>query len=290
LSLPVSRRRFLLAAAATATAGAAGVAGYAALVAPNALDITEHGLPSAATGAAVVTIAQVSDLHARAIDRRVERVAQAVARLAPDIILLTGDVIDRRWTIPVLEDFLRLLPASAAKIAISGNWERWCDFDQRRLEPVYERHGAQLLVNRSVVIEQRGRRILFTGLDDLRGGVPDLQAALRGVDPEDSHLLLAHCPAQRDDLAPSRSPDSARTSTWPESLGVHRPIAMLSGHTHGGQVRPLGITLWTPPGSGRYVSGWYRDGSIPLYVSRGLGSTGIPVRLNATPEIALFRI
>jgi predicted MPP superfamily phosphohydrolase len=64
---------------------------------------------------------------------------------------------------------------------------------------------------------------------------------------------------------------------------------MLSGHTHGGQVAPFGRPLYRPRGSGRYVSGWYRDADrVPMYVSRGIGTSVVPIRLGAVPEIAVF--
>ncbi len=60
---------------------------------------------------------------------------------------------------------------------------------------------------------------------------------------------------------------------------------MLSGHTHGGQLSLFGFAPLRPNGSGRYVSGWYRDGAIALYVSRGLGVSILPVRIGVVPEI-----
>ena len=63
---------------------------------------------------------------------------------------------------------------------------------------------------------------------------------------------------------------------------------MLSGHTHGGQVTFGGWAPVTPVGSGRYVAGWYRGSAIPLYVSRGLGETALPIRFGCPPEIAVF--
>jgi predicted MPP superfamily phosphohydrolase len=63
---------------------------------------------------------------------------------------------------------------------------------------------------------------------------------------------------------------------------------MLSGHTHGGQIAPFGIAIKLPHGSGGYVSGWSRDDGGPLYVSRGIGTSLVPIRIGATPELAQF--
>ena len=65
---------------------------------------------------------------------------------------------------------------------------------------------------------------------------------------------------------------------------------ILSGHTHGGQIRLPGLTLYTPPGSGRYVSGWYRDTLAPLYVSRGIGTATIRMRFFCPPELPVFTL
>jgi hypothetical protein len=68
----------------------------------------------------------------------------------------------------------------------------------------------------------------------------------------------------------------------------HPVDLLLAGHTHGGQVAPFGLALTLPSGSGRYVAGWYRDAGPPMYVSRGIGTSLIPVRLGATPELVRF--
>src|SRR2546430_12988376 len=69
-----------------------------------------------------------------------------------------------------------------------------------------------------------------------------------------------------------------------------RPAAVLSGHTHGGQMRLPFYTPYTPYGSGRFVAGWYRDTLAPLYVSRGIGTVGIPARLFCPPELPIFTL
>jgi predicted MPP superfamily phosphohydrolase len=63
---------------------------------------------------------------------------------------------------------------------------------------------------------------------------------------------------------------------------------MLSGHTHGGQIAPFGLAPFRPRGSGRYVSGWYRDAVPALYVSRGIGTSVIDARYRAVPEVPVF--
>jgi predicted MPP superfamily phosphohydrolase len=71
---------------------------------------------------------------------------------------------------------------------------------------------------------------------------------------------------------------------------VPRPAAIISGHTHGGQVRLPLYTPYTPYGSGRFVAGWYRDTLAPLYVSRGIGTVVLPARLFCPPELPIFTL
>ena len=103
--------------------------------------------------------------------------------------------------------------------------------------------------------------------------------------PRRGHIfsLLAHCPEQRDTLTRD-----------PAAQGIV-PDLVLSGHTHGRQVKVLGRALALPSGSGRYVEGWYEgdaekggQANAPLYASRGIGTLLLPIRLGSTPEIAVF--
>lgn len=232
-------------------------------------------------------IVQLSDLHLQDVGHHEQRVAERVKELRPDLVLLTGDSIDRRDRLPQLAEFLSLLPAAKEALAILGNWEHWSGVDLRALRTTYARHGVQLLRNESVTLSFPAGRLLVTGLDDLVGGRPDLHTAVRDVAPQRNHLLLAHCPAQRDSLARhgGAAPFEGLQRTDPALL---EPQLMLAGHTHGGQVRFGGWSPFRPQGSGRYVSGWYRGGDVDMYVSRGLGTSVLPARIGSPPEIAVF--
>jgi predicted MPP superfamily phosphohydrolase len=270
----MTRRDFL-------SLGALGVAALgtdAFAIEPNRVEVTRHRL-GRPDGSQPLRIAQLSDLHLRAVGFHERRVAARVTELATDLVLLTGDSIDRADKLRELDEFLALLPASISKYAILGNWERWARVGLDRLAAVYAGHGCRLLVNESAEIQHGERRLLITGLDDLLGGRPDLTHALRGMSPTANHLLLEHCPGYRG--------DPVLNSADRTSAGFHMQY-MLSGHTHGGQIAPLGWAPHTPRGSGRYVSGWYAQESPQLYVSRGIGTTVIPARIGSVPEIAFF--
>ena len=165
--------------------------------------------------------------------------------------------------------------------------------DLEALARLYARRNGRLLVNETAVHLHRGRRLGITGLDDLVGGRPDLLAAVEGVEPADARVLLAHCPAHRDRLRADHAEVRVggalvRPGVDLDALGFRM---MLSGHTHGGQVAFFGAAPVVPQGSGRYLRGWFRDpGEIPMYVSRGIGTSMLPVRFGSVPEVAVFTL
>lgn len=222
-------------------------------------------------------IVQVSDLHLKQFNNRARKIADRVNKLKPDIVVFTGDSIDRTEQLSGFEQFLSLLDRQTPKYAIPGNWEYWAGIDLKLLTRIYATYNCRLLINESVLHRDRDRSLLITGVDDLVNQ-PNLIKSLQGISPHANHLLLAHSPAYRDTFSNDEL----------QILAEYKPQLMLSGHTHGGQLALFGFAPLRPSGSGRYVSGWYRDGAIPLYVSRGLGVSVLPVRLGAVPEISYF--
>lgn len=277
------RRDLLRGGAALLTGGALAAVVDGFCLTPFHLDVSHHQLgvratPSSADSAATVPpdgrhlrIAHLSDLHLSRVGTLEESVLAAVHRLAPDLLVITGDSLSTPQGEGPLLDFLAACPDVPHRLAILGNWEINSGVPVARLRSLHERHGFDLLVNRSVTLAVAGRSVRVTGFDDVRQGRPDPVAALAGEEPCEHHLVLAHCPIHRDKLA----------------LPFEHPADLvLSGHTHGGQVAPGGVALLTPPGSGRYVAGWYRDGGPPLFVSRGIGTSTFPIRIGSVPELA----
>lgn len=270
----VSRRRLLTAGGAIAVGvpAACGIDGL--FITPRRLHTSDHLVASRAPRAdAILRLIQISDLHLHRIGHLETKLLEALHDSPADVIVFTGDMLDRRVDLWQLETFLRECPTGPRRFAILGNWEYEAGVPREALERLYDSHGIELLVNRSVELSAAGTRVRITGLDDLRGGTPDMAAALHDATPTPNHLLLAHCPLSRDVV------------TMP---GSHPVDLVLAGHTHGGQVAPFGVALTLPAGSGRYVAGWYRDAGPPMYVSRGIGTSLIPVRLGATPELVRF--
>lgn len=281
----LSRRQWL---AGTAGLVAAGSAANAFAIEPGRVVVTRHRVGNG-TASTPIRITQLSDLHLQSVGAHEERIARAVAELQPNLVVVTGDAIDRADSLAVLNDFLALLPP-VPKLAILGNWEYWGHVDRAALTRTYAKWNCRLLCNESTVLSFGNRNLVVTGLDDLVGGRPDSAAAFADLGAAPNHLLLAHCPMHRDIYRATlpRAPHTVGAAKPEPAVFPPVPQLMLAGHTHGGQIAPFGWAPIRPRGSGRYVSGWYRDAPTAMYVSRGLGTSIVPARLGAVPEVAHF--
>src|SRR5919109_224331 len=230
-----TRRRSVFAAGAAVTV----VGAEAFILEPRRLTVTRHRI---GTGQRPLRVVHLTDLHLRGIHSFESGVAAMTTQLEPDVIVFTGDSIDRRDGIGVLDDFLGLLVPDTPKYAVLGNWDYWSGASVAEIRQVYERHRCRLLINETIVHDADGRQLRLTGADDLVAGRPDVATASVTGDGV-PHILLAHCPAYREHA---------------ERAAGGRFDCMLSGHTHGGQIRLFGFAPVLPRGSGGYVSGWYR--------------------------------
>jgi predicted MPP superfamily phosphohydrolase len=286
--MKISRRQFLK-SACWVTAGAIGADGL--FIEPERVTVTRHDMGSRTDGGQVVLrVAHLSDLHLKGIGSHERRIASFLSELRPDLVLLTGDIIDRKDRLPLLAPFLDLLDRKTTKFAVLGNREYYPGLDVGGMRKVYESRNTQLLINESALYSHHGRPVLITGLDDATVGSPDIRGAMGGFSPQPNHILLEHSPAYCDRIPSEAGPlKFVRPGTSKDRTpDCYTVSCVLAGHTHGGQVAPFGMALILPAGSGRYVSGWYLDAPLPLYVSRGLGTTILPVRLGSPPEIAVF--
>lgn len=261
----LTRRRFLIGSGLGLAAAGGLVEGL--LLEPNRLSISSHVLGTERPGATPIRLAVLADLHLESISDLHERIAHAIRQAGPSIVLLVGDSIDSVANLPLLSEFLRLLPTTGRRVATLGNWEHWSGVDLSELRRVYEDGGTELLVNEGIAVRDG---VSLFGTDDALAGSPDLEGLPRG--PGHETVILSHSPAFRDSLPAT-------------TAGVR---AVISGHTHGGQVAIGGWAPIRPPGSGAYVSGWYRETGPDLFVSRGIGTSLIPVRLGSPPELALI--
>jgi predicted MPP superfamily phosphohydrolase len=270
----LTRRAALGALGALSVAGLGGAVG---LRGANSLHVEPSGPPGGPVhGGSPIRVALVTDLHAPHSWVPAEELADAVRRFDPHLLFVGGDSIDRKGEEAQVR-LLEALPARHAKFASLGNHERWCGCEISRLRREYERADVRLLVNEAATVELDGRAVQVVGLDDWRAGRPDyalVRDDSRGWRDAGHRFVVGHCPAAFDDL---------RRATA-------LPFDVVAGHTHGGQIAPLGVPIFLPYGSGSYVKGWYGGGERRqrLYVSRGVGNIGVPLRLGSPPELALL--
>jgi predicted MPP superfamily phosphohydrolase len=267
-----SRRSFLITAA-----GACGavMGGDAFAVEPANVLVSRHEVPIPGLAPAFegIRLAQVTDVHFPGNVAAARAALAHLQREKPEIVVLTGDMTEHAWALDWVAAFAREARGSLATVATLGNWE-YLAGAASRAGAVYRDVGVELLVNAHRDIRVGSSSLLLVGLDDPVLGRPDLPAARAGLPSDGSEIWLVHAPGF--------------VSRAPEVSSV--PAFILSGHTHGGQIRLPLLPAYTPAGSGRFVAGWYRDTFAPLYVSRGIGTTTIPARFNCPPELPIFTL
>ncbi|TFG53522.1 MAG: metallophosphoesterase [Gemmatimonadales bacterium] len=271
----ITRRRFL---AIGTTVAAGTLVPSLGPAESNRVSLTRHrvrvpGLPSSLDR---MRIAQVSDLHLYdGVHPVADDVLALLDRERPDLVVLTGDQWDRMEGSRTLSHWLRSLPGSLPVIAVLGNHEYWAGTTTAQAERIHEQAGAALLVNRAETCAINGAALTIVGLDDLRAGQPDAMTAAGAALPGVPQIWLIHEPGHVDLVE------------WPDAA---EPALILSGHTHGGQIRLPGVPPVLPWGSGSYLAGWYRTSAGPMYVSRGVGSIGIRTRFRCPPELPIFTL
>jgi hypothetical protein len=266
----LSRRDFLKGAAALGTAALAAPAARAsASDGPRVERVTFalHGLDPRHDG---LRLAQLSDIH---VGERTpaERIAAAIAianAFEPDLVALTGDFLSRdRGGVPLVRE--QLAGLAAPTVAVLGNHDH--RVDAGGTSAALASLGYAVLRNQHTQLRLRGARLSVIGVDDLLTGHADPARALAGV-PRGSRLVLAHGPRTADRLR-----------------GAGEPLLVLSGHTHGGQINFPGLTPFLLRALARepYDRGLFRLGPVQLYVNRGIGCSGVGLRINSDPEVTL---
>lgn len=280
-----ARRRFLRQTTAMGTAlAAAGVlhGRREAYADPEVvhLDLAFPDLPPGLDG---LRIAQISDLHTGPLVKPalVARWRTLVQAERPELLLVTGDFVDSlpQEAASVAEAF-RDFPAPLGRFAILGNHDYFTD--PRPIWATLEAGGFRMLENRWELVERNGDRLALVGLQDpmarhghfrdIRYGPgPSPELAVKGLPEGLWRICLSH-----------------RPSDWNLARRTGARLT-LSGHTHGGQVNLIpGVSSALMLGP--YTAGLYRKGPDALYVNRGLGVVGIPVRVGARPEITIITL
>lgn len=272
-----SRRRFLRVGVGAGVGFVAVVGGYASLWEPFDYEVTERdvfikGLPGGFEGFRIVQLTDVH--HSRLVSLgEVRRVVELARGVKADLVALTGDfVTSRRRYIEPCAEVLGELGAEHGVWAVLGNHDHYVDGEL--VARALGRAGVGVLGNANTVLRRGGDELQLAGVDDWGWGKADWGRALKGLRRERPTVLLSHEPGVLD---------------LPETRGLS---LVLSGHTHGGQIclpvlgAPVSY-LWK---EFRYLRGLYEREGTQLYVSRGTGVIGVPVRFGARPEVAVLRL
>jgi predicted MPP superfamily phosphohydrolase len=235
------------------------------------LEMTHPALPDGFDG---YTLLFLSDLHAASVPEVLVKAAARIPELKFEVAVLGGDyqcfgVPSAKETCRFMAPLLSALRAKAPIYGVLGN------HDRHDLPPEMEQHGVEMLINRHVVLERGGDRLILVGLDDIHAFYSEAApAALRQL-PEGFRIAVIHSPEFAEQAA------AAGVSLY------------LAGHTHGGQVclpggRPI-ITAMERRHDPVAVAQWNCHG-MRGYTSSGLGSGTPPVRFNCRPEMVLITL
>ncbi len=272
-----TRRRFLRRGVYGLTAVSLGGTAYGMIVGRNECDVNEQeiripGLPPAFNGFA---IGLVTDVHSSVYMTKadMDEYVRRLNDLGTDVIAIGGDMVNSSVdeVYPFAEAFSKL-KAPMGIFGVLGNH----DFYSGKVEAVARiagEAGVRVLRDEGVILRKKGSAIHLVGIDDVGAtalATKKLEKAIAGVSRKTTRVLLCHRPYFFNQAA-SQNVD-----------------LMLSGHTHGGQLvfGKFGKTLFTPAAlASMYVAGHYQLGTAQMYVSRGIGTVAVPVRINCPPEL-----
>lgn len=275
---------------AVAIAGAAAAAGFCAYtmlyeqfnIQVRELELSFPNLPPAFDG---YTLLHLSDLHLTKLGRLEKRTMEIIGRREVDGCIITGDVTAEPRASDVFRRVCSVIKHRDPIIMVLGNSEHKPWLDSGTLAQALTFDGLQMLVNSSTTLTRGADSIAVVGVDDPYTRRERLDAAFEGVDPTGFVLFLTHAP-----------------NITPEAISRGADL-ILSGHTHGGQVRIPGIgALWTHLRSNRALSdGFYTPADLKrianvdagrsvLFVNRGLGTSRLHIRFLCPPEIVYITL
>lgn len=247
---------------------------------PNFIKIEEisikiENLPPSFKG---IKIAHLSDFHSKKFGKRERKVLKILSDLNPNFIFITGDIIN--WNTKNLSScqiFWKELSKNFKNkiFVVYGNHDHW-NRNFQTFDEFFRESGIKVLNNQSEKIEKNGEFIYLIGVDDPNLGYDNLSKAMGKIEINDKNpkILLAHSPEIFRKI---------KNSFFQINL-------ILTGHTHGGQVDiPFLTNLILPlKYDKKYKRGFFKESLTHLYVNRGVGFSGLPMRLNCFPEITLF--
>ena len=234
-------------------------------------------------GIGQLRIVYASDIHQGGLytQSRVESLISHINACSADIVLLGGDYADDSDSAIA---FFRNLPRIHSRYGVYGvlgNHDRTIpESNLTTLRATMISAGVTPLINDVAEVRIGMSSIYIAGIDDVGNGYPDLKGVAKKTDAADYVIFLSHSPAVIEDALTARDRNSRKD--WFD-LG-------LFGHTHGGQIAILGPLLKDDGVPNKYTSGWFRHNRTDMLVSRGVGTSGIPVRFLCQPQIHLITV
>ena len=247
----------------------------------NEIKITNDKIPQSFEG---FRIAQVSDLHNAELGKDNNKLIEKLNECEPDIIVLTGDLIDSNHTnLEVALSFARQAVKIAPCYFVTGNHEAWVGSQYEELKTSLENAGVTVLQDEAIELNYGDECIQLIGLND-----PDFSE-------RDSFLSESILETKLSEINISNG-FTILLSHRPEHFNVYQNKnidLVLSGHAHGGQFRLPFLGGVIAPNQGlfpKYDAGIYTENGTTMIVSRGIGNSIIPVRINNRPEIIIIEL
>ncbi len=244
---------------------------------PHAVTSIRYEMPSLPASVRGVFL---SDFHVGSHSgdvARLEAIAEEVARLDPEIVLLGGDYMNMmpfgggRVPPTTIASILASIPARFGRFAVLGNHDR--EYGSVAVTEALQSRGIVVLADEIQPVDVGGSVIAIAGIHDARHRRPPAVELLRNLKPDTPTIVIAHDPACF-------------------AFMTDGPHLMLAGHTHGGQIRLPGIgavvNASSAPRSWSY--GWVRSGARSMYVTSGLGTSALPIRLGIPPEYVVLTL
>jgi predicted MPP superfamily phosphohydrolase len=239
----------------------------------NEYRIAVPNLPAAFNGFRIV---QLSDIHYGRLTPLtfIQGIVERANRLKPDLIACSGDYVYRKSSsdeIDAVWQALARLSAPQGVWSVLGNHDHWADTERAAY---WLKKNGQDLRHKAVRIERNGQALWLAGAGDFMADHRNLDQVLAGIPDRDCRIVLAH------------NPDTA------DSKYSRRIDLILAGHTHGGQVKiPFIGPPFVPVRNKSYVSGIVTTTrGFQMFISRGIGWSILPIRLNCYPEIAVLEL
>ena len=222
-----------------------------------------------------VKILQISDLHDATFGDNQEKLVKKVKKTDPDLIFITGDLIDsNRYNLDQSLELVRQIVDLAPIYYVTGNHEIATN-DIENIKNSLTELGVNVLSNEEQIIEHKGEDIRIIGIEDPLNGILVNEALSQFEENDLFTLVLSHRPETFQDYVD------------------YKMDVVFSGHAHGGQFRLPGLGGLVAPGQGlfpSYTAGMYSENTTHMIVSRGLGNSAIPVRIFNSPEIVVVTL